>query len=271
MADRHSLKPAKAIALLAMATLISACTGRPVVPVSDLTSGRTQHTARIVRAGDSLYTIAWESGLDYRDVARWNQLEAPFALKIGQKIFLGGARPAGARSQTSSITALPKTQAVSGAKSARSAASENTTPVVAKAKPNTELSLSKNSLGSREWIWPAQGKLVGRFDGASGENGIDIAGVDGSPIRAASGGRVVYAGTGLRGYGLLLIVKHDDTYLSAYAHNRAVMVNEGDQIHSGQVIAEMGQSGSESVRLHFEIRKDGQPVDPLHFLPAGDG
>jgi lipoprotein NlpD len=117
-------------------------------------------------------------------------------------------------------------------------------------------------------VWPADGDLITRFNNTAGENGIDIAGADGSPIRAAANGKVVYAGTGLRGYGLLLIIKHDEIFLSAYAHNRAVTVNEGDQIYSGQVIAEMGQSGASSVRLHFEIRRNGQPIDPLTILPS---
>jgi lipoprotein NlpD len=122
--------------------------------------------------------------------------------------------------------------------------------------------------GVEGWVWPAGGDLITRFNDATGENGIDIAGADGSPIRAAASGKVVYSGTGLRGYGLLLIIKHDETFLSAYAHNRAVTVNEGDQIYSGQVIAEMGQSGTSSVRLHFEVRRNGQPIDPLTILPG---
>ncbi|MEK9941448.1 MAG: peptidoglycan DD-metalloendopeptidase family protein, partial [Gammaproteobacteria bacterium] len=117
------------------------------------------------------------------------------------------------------------------------------------------------------WIWPAKGELIARFDEERNSNGIDIAGIDGTPVRAAAAGKVVYAGTGLRGYGLLLIIKHDETYLSAYAHNRAVTVEEGDSIDKGQIIAEMGQTGTDSVRLHFEIRRDGQPVNPLSYLP----
>jgi len=108
---------------------------------------------------------------------------------------------------------------------------------------------------------------MARFDEAANSNGIDISGSDGEPIRAAAAGKVVYAGTGLRGYGLLLIIKHDETFLSAYAHNRAVTVKEGDAVSKGQIIAEMGQTGTDSVRLHFEIRRDGKPVDPLLHLP----
>jgi len=103
---------------------------------------------------------------------------------------------------------------------------------------------------------------------ALGEVGIDISGAEGSPVRAAAPGRIVYAGSGLRGYGLLLIVKHDETYLSAYAHNRLLLVSEGDEVGKGQVVAEMGSSGAKSTRVHFEIRQDGKPIDPLKYLPA---
>jgi|TARA_B100001971_G_scaffold61299_1_gene56270 lipoprotein NlpD len=125
----------------------------------------------------------------------------------------------------------------------------------------------KESASIKKWVWPGEGRVVTRFNLAQDENGINIAGIDGSPVRAAADGKIVYAGTGLRGYGLLLILKHNDTFLSAYAHNRAVMVSEGDQVNAGQVIAEMGQSGAESIQLHFEIRRNGQPVDPQRYLP----
>ena len=255
-----------AFALIAgLALIVAGCTGKPVVPVSDLTNARTKHTARIVRAGDSLYTIAWTAGLDYRDVARWNKLQTPYTLQVGQKIYLGGEM-AGPETSTSEV--------VSGLKAKRSISASNPPGVVqaTSSKPSTGQTVTpasgKAPDGVEGWVWPAGGDLITRFNDATGENGIDIAGADGSPIRAAASGKVVYSGTGLRGYGLLLIIKHDETFLSAYAHNRAVTVNEGDQIYSGQVIAEMGQSGTSSVRLHFEVRRNGQPIDPLTILPG---
>jgi len=116
------------------------------------------------------------------------------------------------------------------------------------------------------WQWPAEGQLVGKFSRAKGQNGIQIAGAPGSAIRATAGGDVVYAGEGLRGYGKLIIVKHSPAFLSAYAHNRRLMVAEGARVKPGQQIAQMGSSGAARVMLHFEIRKDGKPVDPLKFL-----
>ncbi len=245
--------------ILGLAWIVAGCTGSPVVPVSDLTNARTKHSARIVRAGDSLYTIAWTAGLDYRDVARWNKLQTPYALQVGQKIYLGGEMPG---------TEISTSQVVSGLQAERPASASNPPAVVRATSSESSAGQTAPPTSAEGWVWPAGGNLITRFNGAAGENGIDIAGVDGSPIRAAANGKVVYVGTGLRGYGLLLIIKHDETFLSAYAHNRAVTVNEGDEIYSGQVIAEMGQSGASSVRLHFEIRRNGQPIDPLTILPG---
>ena len=245
--------------ILGLAWIVVGCTGSPVVPVSDLTNARTKHTARIVRTGDSLYTIAWTAGLDYRDVARWNKLQTPYALQVGQKIYLGGEMPG---------TEISTSQVVSGLQAKRPVSASNPPAVVRATSSESSAGQTAPPASAEGWVWPAGGDLITRFNDAAGENGIDIAGVDGSPIRAAANGKVVYAGTGLRGYGLLLIIKHDETFLSAYAHNRAVTVNEGDEIYSGQVIAEMGQSGASSVRLHFEIRRNGQPIDPLTILPS---
>ena len=245
--------------ILGLAWIVAGCTGSPVVPVSDLTNARTKHSARIVRAGDSLYTIAWTAGLDYRDVARWNKLQTPYALQVGQKIYLGGEMPG---------TEISTSQVVSGLQAKRPVSASNPPAVVRATSSESSAGQTAPPASAEGWVWPAGGDLITRFNDAAGENGIDIAGVDGSPIRAAANGKVVYAGTGLRGYGLLLIIKHDETFLSAYAHNRAVTVNEGDEIYSGQVIAEMGQSGTSSVRLHFEIRRNGQPIDPLTILPG---
>ncbi len=246
---------------LAVLLLLSGCSGAPVVPVSDLTATRSVYAARVVREGDTLYTIAWEAGLDYRDVARWNDLEAPYALSVGQRIALGGpSAPKPAVTETSETApATVQAQEVVPSTSSAPAASTPTPEPRPVASPPVQT--------GHGWIWPASGVLMARFDEAANSNGIDISGSDGEPIRAAAAGKVVYAGTGLRGYGLLLIIKHDETFLSAYAHNRAVTVKEGDAVNKGQIIAEMGQTGTDSVRLHFEIRRDGKPVDPLLYLP----
>jgi lipoprotein NlpD len=260
------LRLIKALALfLGLAWIVAGCTGSPVVPVSDLTNARTKHSVRIVRPGDSLYTIAWSAGLDYRDVARWNKLQTPYALQVGQKIYLGGEMSETETSNSQVVSGLQAKRPVSASDAPVAVPAASSKPSTGQAAPPVS---SKAPDSAEGWVWPADGDLITRFNNTAGENGIDIAGADGSPIRAAANGKVVYAGTGLRGYGLLLIIKHDETFLSAYAHNRVVTVNEGDQIYSGQVIAEMGQSGASSVRLHFEIRRNGQPIDPLTILPS---
>jgi len=251
--------------VLFLATIVSGCGGPAVVPVSDLTAPRTAASVRIVRGGDSLYTIAWEAGLDYRDVAQWNGLEPPYRLRVGQEIILGSG---GKESSSVSVSAGVMESASTALVTEQAAVAVEPIDGAPEATKATE-SGSTSASGSAHgvWLWPATGNLIARFDPEAGSNGIDIAGTDGSPVRAAAKGKVVYAGTGLRGYGLLIIIKHDETFLSAYAHNRAVTISEGDPVHRGQIIAEMGQSGAASTRLHFEIRRDGQPVDPLQYLP----
>ena len=255
------IRPGAALWILSI-MVFAGCAGPPVVPVSDLTAARSTDAVRVVRAGDSLYTISWEAGFDYRDVALWNALQPPYQLTVGQEIVLG---PGGRNIQSGAVT-QPVTPATS-----ELVVSEE--PVASTGSTGDKIETSGQAGGpvtapsGEFWIWPARGKLLSRFSPEAGSNGIDIAGSDGSPIRAAANGKVVYAGTGLRGYGRLIIIKHDETFLTAYAHNRAVKINEGDAVKGGQIIAEMGQSGADSVRLHFEIRRDGQPVDPLQYLP----
>jgi|TARA_B100000959_G_scaffold918_1_gene968 lipoprotein NlpD len=247
-----------------VALLISGCVGNPVIPVSDLTRVKTKHSARIVRSGDTLYTIAWEAGLDYRDVARWNKLVAPFRLTPGDRVVLS---PEGRNASTGTNKAQVAARPVKPATGARATSLE---PKDNSSSANATAEIKSNSISSQnhEWVWPGEGEVITRFDVDNGDNGIDISGAEGSPVRAAAPGRIVYAGSGLRGYGLLLIVKHDETYLSAYAHNRLLLVSEGDEVGKGQVVAEMGSSGAKSTRLHFEIRQDGKPIDPLKYLPA---
>jgi lipoprotein NlpD len=124
--------------------------------------------------------------------------------------------------------------------------------------------------GKITWRWPTGGNIRNRFDPSGGKKGLDIEGKMGQPIYAAAGGKVVYSGDGLIGYGNLIIIKHDSTYLSAYGHNRRLLVKEGSEVKQGQKIAEMGDSGKQGVILHFEIRRDGKPVDPLRYLPKKD-
>ncbi len=195
---------------------------------------------RIVRPGDTLYSIAWEAGLDYRRVAQWNAIAEPYVIRPGQRIELKApARPGG----------VP-------APAAKDPAPAATDPGADEASGPVD-----------RWVWPAKGKLSKRFSTKKGSKGIDIAGRLGSAVRAAAAGKVVYAGSGLRGYGQLIIVKHNDTYLSAYALNRKILVREGARVGAGDPIAEMGDGGGGQGTLHFEIRRRGSPVDPLRYLP----
>lgn len=217
-------------------------------------------TRHWVSRGETLYSIAWRYDVDHRELARHNGISPPFTIYPGQILKLD-VHNAAARTAPA-----PKPKAASsGAKpepKSTPARSKNTT--AAQAPPKTPTLIS----GNPDWRWPVTGRVVTAFGASTGLNqGIDISGKLGDSVQAAAAGQVVYAGSGLRGYGNLVIIKHNDTYLSAYAHNRSLKVSEGDAVKAGEVIAEMGSSGTDSVRLHFEIRRDGQPVDPIRYLP----
>jgi len=234
-----------------------------VIPVSDLTPKESRYPARIVAERDSLYTIAWEFGLDYREVARWNRLRPPYQVTPGQKIWLSpskGSKQASEKDSRTVVKALVN--------------SEIHAQSLSKKDQKGSGSLVKQRLSSaiasqgQVWSWPSAGRVISEFSEAEGNNGIDILGIEGSPVVAAAAGKIVYAGSGLRGYGLLLILKHGEHFLSAYAHNSRLLVDEGDSVQAEQLIAHMGSTGAETARLHFEIRLDGRPVDPLKYLPA---
>ncbi|KPK38937.1 MAG: hypothetical protein AMJ69_07040 [Gammaproteobacteria bacterium SG8_47] len=205
----------------------------------------------MVAGGDTLYSIAWAYGLDYRSVAGWNNIPAPYTIYPGQELKL--------RAPTSTTAARPSSTGARTSTPPRS----STAPRQTKPTPHHVVTSADT-----RWQWPADGTLLARFsaDDPSGK-GIDIGGRRGQRVLAARGGSVVYSGSGLLGYGKLIIIKHDDTYLSAYAHNDRIRVHENDIVNVGQHIADMGDSGSDRVMLHFEIRRDGKPVDPLRYLP----
>lgn len=206
-----------------------------------------------VQRGDTLYSIAWKNGLDYRTVARWNGIRPPYTIYVGQHIRLSA--PDSARARADSAPQFP------ASRTPPPVAGGRTLPVPA---PRAEAS----DAAMPNWQWPAGGPVLRRFDAdANGKKGITLGGTHGTQVRAAAAGQVVYAGSGLVGYGRLIIIKHNDVYLSAYGHNRHLLVNEGDAVRSGQVIAEMGSSGTNRIQLHFEIRRKGKPVDPLRYLP----
>jgi lipoprotein NlpD len=222
-----------------------------------------------VRPGDTLYSIAWRYGYDHREVAAWNNIPAPFTIHPGQRLYIISPYQRGERKN------LPRDRAAATATGGGSAApSRKPAAAVATSRPATSSASRKvektaTKLHNRRvhWQWPTSGKLVTKYSPANGKKGLDIGGKLGQAIKAAADGKVVYSGSGLIGYGNLIIIKHNDMYLSAYGHNRRLLVKEGTMVKQGQKIAEMGDSGKNGVTLHFEIRRDGKPVDPLGYLP----
>lgn len=217
-----------------------------------------------VRPGDTLIRIALENGQNWRDIARWNNLTDPNRLEVGQvlRVLPPGS---GAIALVTPPPAAPGLTAPGGALPAP-AASGSSAPAAASAVPAAP---AATPAGDDEpvWIWPASGPVLAGFDDARNK-GLAIGGKAGDPVLAAADGRVVYAGAGLRGYGNLVIVKHNASYLSAYAHNQNLLVKEDQPVRKGQRIADMGSSDAERVQLHFEIRRMGKPVDPGRLLPA---
>jgi lipoprotein NlpD len=293
-----------------------------------------------VKRGETLAQIALDHGVDYRELAGWNNIDNPNVIRVGQVLVLsppgqGGTNASGvvttplvtaptivpgndtralmttaghgntptlksepramklpysdqalAQLEHAPTSSPPATVAVpSSATPTPAPASATPTPVPPPATPSASTpaaaGVDKSPPSSRpesarvpeiddakvDWSWPTSGKVIAGFSEASNLKGIDIGGKSGQPVLASAGGRVVYAGSGLRGYGKLIIIKHNNTYLSAYAHNREILVKEGQQVSKGQKIGEMGDTDADQVKLHFEIRRLGKPVDPAKYLP----
>jgi len=252
-----------------------------------------------VKRGDTLFYIAWITGNDYRDLAQRNNIPEPYSLNVGQNIQLGNGSatgnggmlaatdatsggvpkpPSTSQIQTATVDSqstnaysdnsgkqnVGKMLPAAGAVAATTATAPVTAPVVA---PPVSSTVS-NSAPVSTWRWPTDGKIIDNFSSSEGGNkGVALAGSGGQPIFATADGRVVYAGNALRGYGNLIIIKHNDDYLSAYAHNDTMLVREQQEVKAGQKIATMGSTGTSSVRLHFEIRYKGKSVNPLRYLP----
>jgi lipoprotein NlpD len=214
-----------------------------------------------VQRGDTLYSIAFRHGLDWRVVARWNGIEEPFVIRPGQELRLTEPpRVADVRRSTQPREEPP-----------RPSPPESTTPeptVEPDRQPASpaETSVSRQVAGV-SWRWPTEGRVVRPFDPAATRRGLGIGGQAGQSVVAAADGEVVYSGTALIGYGNLIIIKHSDTMLSAYGHNQRRLVDEGERVRAGQTIAEMGQNERDEDILHFEIRRNGQAVNPLEYLP----
>lgn len=246
----------------------------------------------VVQKGDTLYSIAFEHGLDYREVAEQNNIDNPAAIQIGQQIKLLSAEDSGNNNSqavvksvvTSSVVVTRKDQpkiiklpyseqAViqieKMMQDGGSLVAKETVPAIPRivtstipVKPEQE----EGSDDSLEWGMPTKGKVIADYSEGANRKGIDINGSKGQAVVASAAGKVVYSGSGLRGYGKLVIIKHNKTYLSAYAHNEQILVKEGQSVTRGQKIAEMGDTDADQVKLHFEIRKFGKPVDPAKFL-----
>lgn len=270
--------------LLLGAALLGGCSTHRPAPVEDL-SGRPQ-TQEVpvdglyqVRRGDSLHAIAFRFGLDHRDIAAWNGLDQPDLIHPGQVLRLspppGRATVAAAPSRPAAQTrplppprATTRPQRVPESTPAPVRPAPDQTAAPAQTAPATRPAPAVSVADPDGWIWPVSGRLLRTFKaGDPSRNGLDIAGSEGDPIRAAASGEVVYSGSGLIGYGELVIVKHSEGLLSAYAHNRRRLVGEGESVRQGQTIAEMGRNDRDQSLLHFEIRRDGRPVDPLNYLP----
>lgn len=225
--------------IVMLCTVVACSDGENYAPVMDFAS--IEHIPKNglyrVSPNETLYSIAWRYGLDYRYLANINHIAPPYHIVSGQRLYLKGKpiKPRFIPSLTTQTTKL--------------------TPTVIEHEKNILV---------RTWNWPAKGPVIGFY--SSRNKGINISGQLGDPVFATAAGLIVYSGSGLRSYGKLIIIKHNSTYLTAYAHNNAVLVKEGQWVRAGQKIAEMGRSGTTRVMLHFEIRRSGQPVNPLHYL-----
>lgn len=258
--------------LLCAVLILSACSSRRPADVYDLGAyskpGQKQKKPSFhkVRKGETLYSIAFRYGLDYKTLARWNHLPSSFLIYPGQKLYFYQTRSAVTKTVSQKRAAKNKTSNVSQKPAGQT--KKNSPNIKATLKKPPAKAASEPIGGKISWQWPVKGKVLTTFvAGDTARKGIDIAGRSGQPVYAASSGTVVYSGNGLRGYGELIIIKHQQGYLSAYAHNRKRHVQEGDAVKKGQAIAELGDSGTDGSKLHFEIRLQGKPVDPMKFLP----
>ena len=230
----------------------------------------------VVQSGDTLFAVAFRLGMDYRTLADINAIDPPYVIKVSQVL------------KTAELPDEPKVSSLTQTAAITSALESPLSEPVAESPPSAVPSSSVTASQSVQtrlpprvaalpdsfmanvpvdrWSWPADGRVIRPFSD-EGHKGIDVSGERGAPVRAVAPGVIVYSGNGVTGYGALLIVKHNDTYLSAYGHNDALLVGEGEQVKAGQLIAEMGSTGTNSVKLHFEIRREGVPVDPEALLP----
>lgn len=311
MTHAHSIGRGSVLfACFAMLAALSGCSTTVRAPVIDRLPAQPSAKAAaqvktpdgrsasyVVQKGDTLYSVALEHGQDYKDLAQWNGIQAPYTIRIGQTLRMVPPQDEVATPlkpmPALQATPLPATEAAlktapkalklpyseqalaqleQGAQSAAPITAPK--PEAAKAEPPKPAAVPepvKPNAGDEEekidWGWPAEGKILANFNDNGNAKGIDIGGSLGQPVLAAAAGKVVHTGSTLRGYGKLIIIKHNTNYFSVYAHNNQILVREGQMVVKGQKIAEMGNSDADRVKLHFEIRRLGKPVDPLKYLP----
>ncbi len=233
------MKPVYFLPLL-LAALLTACAGAPQADGDFYT----------VRNGDTLYSLGRAFGQDYHDLAAWNKLSDKDDIRVGQVLRI---RPSAVASRSAPVSRSSSTPRKAVA------------PPSKQKDPEPPEAPAAGEVASMHWMWPAQGQVVANT--GRNQKGVSITGNAGQPVWASAAGKVTYAGRGIRGYGNLVIIKHSRTLLSVYAHNKTIMVSEGQSVNRGQQIAEMGNSDSSSVKLYFEIRGNGKPLDPLPLLP----
>ena len=222
-----------------------------------------------VRPGDTLIRIGLDTGQNWKDIARWNSLDKPNQIEVGQVLRViapPSSVPAPVGAVSRPVTTAVATPSPAGSVFTPPAPSAAPSSSPAPARPTAAASDPANSEDEVVWGWPVNGPILAGFDEAKNK-GLDLGGSAGDAVLAAADGRVVYVGAGLRGYGNLIILKHNNTYLTAYAHNQVLLVKEDQSVRRGQKIAEMGNSDADRVKLHFEVRRQGKPVDPSKFLP----
>ena len=242
--------------LLALFLIIGCASNGGMAPVSDRTSPSPAQkpSYHLVQKGDTLYSISWRYGVDYKELSVRNGIKKGYTIYPGQKIYLDTSKPSVTNKSSTVKKPSQTTSRTSVAKKPVSTRSTSSTP--------------QATYNHFAWQWAARGRIIRNYSPKSGLNkGIDIEGRLGEPVLSAAPGTVVYSGDGLRGYGKLLIIKHNETFLSAYAHNHKLLVKEGEIVKGNQKIAEIGSSGTDTTKLHFEIRREGKPVDPLQYLP----
>lgn len=273
------------VGFLVMSIIGCTSTYAPVEQRNGTSSKKTKKSVGVVPAyyvvkkGDTLFSIAWSYGFDYKTIAKNNKISAPYRIYAGQKLALKPVTKKKVQYKTKkspSITKKPVYKKSTKKKATNKQVSKKSTYKNASAIKrktgatkiiDSRMTKRPKSAGRLKWSWPVRGKVIQKYSPSKGKKGIDISAAPNANIKSSEAGKVVYSGQGLVGYGRMIIIKHNETFLSAYAHNQSILVTEGQYVKKGQTIARLGRSGTDKFKLHFEIRKNGKPVNPLTYLP----